>query len=116
MQVEDIRVFVPSKDFEKSKLFYKELGFELTFETDEIAEFENGECSFLLQNFYNEEFANNLMLQLVVSSIEDVHEKLQKSPDVFDRFEEPKGVPWGKLLYLWGPSGELWHITEFSDQ
>ena len=116
MQVEDIRVFVPSKDFEKSKLFYKVLGFKLTFESGDVAEFENGECSFLLQNFYNEEFASNLMLQLVVSSVEGVHKELKELPDMFHRFEEPKEVPWGKVLYLWGPSGELWHITEFSDQ
>lgn len=115
MQVEDIRAFVPSKDFEKSKLFYQALGFELTFESGGVAEFENGECSFLLQDFYNEEFSNNLMLQLVVSSIELVHEQIQKSPETFSRFKEPENVPWGKVLYLWGPSGELWHITEFSN-
>jgi predicted lactoylglutathione lyase len=113
MQVEDIRAFVPSKDFEQSKLFYQTLGFEMTFESDALAEFENGECSFLLQHFYNEEFANNLMLQLVVNSVEDVHVHLQQSRDIFPRFKAPEDVPWGKVLYLWGPSGELWHITEF---
>ena len=115
MQVEDIRVFIPSKNYEESKEFYQELGFEMIFESEEISEFENGECSFLLQNFYNKELANNLMVQLAVNSIESVHEKLKSLSEFGVRFNDPEDVAWGKVLYLWGPSGELWHITQFDN-
>lgn len=113
MKVEDIRVFVPSKNYEISKEFYQALGFTMTFESEKVSEFANGECSFLLQNYYNKEFANNLMLQLVVHSIEPVYEKLKSLSDFGIRFKAPKSEAWGEVLYMWGPSGELWHITQF---
>jgi len=28
------------------------------------------------------------------------------------RADPPKREAWGKVIYLWGPSGELWHFTE----
>jgi len=33
--------------------------------------FESGDCSFFLQRFYNEELANNLMIQLSMIDIND---------------------------------------------
>lgn len=113
MKVEDIKVFVPSKDYDLSKLFYKAIGFNLVFESSDLCEFENGDCSFFLQNFYNEELASNLMIQLVVADIDKTFTKL-KSMDKFKvKYEPPKKTQWGRVLYLWGPSGELWHITQF---
>ena len=114
MHVEDIKVFVPSKDYETSKRFYQALGFEISYETDDAVEMLNGECSFYLQDFYHEQLANNLMMQLVVSSIDRVHETLESLSGFDIRYKAPAQVPWGKVLYLWGPAGELWHITEFS--
>ncbi|WP_444998282.1 VOC family protein [Aliikangiella sp. IMCC44359] len=113
MKVDDIRVFIPSKDYELSKSFYQALGFNLTFESSEVSELVNGECSFLLQNFYQVGVTSNLMIQLSVLDIEQVHSKLQSLSEFNIRFKPPKNKAWGKVIYLWGPSGELWHITEF---
>lgn len=115
MQVEDIKVFIPSQDFALSKAFYLAMGFSIIFETAQVCEFENGDCSFLLQNFYHEGLANNLMVQLVVSSVEDVYKTLQSLTEFGIKFSEPGIVPWGNVLHLWGPAGELWHITQFSE-
>ena len=113
MKVDDIRVFIPSKDYEISKSFYQALGFEMDYVTDDLALFENGDCSFFLQRFYNEDLAHNLMLQLSVLDINEVFEVIS-SLDNFDiKYAPVKTEPWGKVLYLWGPSGELWHVTEF---
>jgi predicted lactoylglutathione lyase len=46
VKVDDIRVFIPSKDYEISKSFYQALGFEMDYVTDDLALFENGDCSF----------------------------------------------------------------------
>jgi predicted lactoylglutathione lyase len=113
LDVEDIKVFIPSRNYEESKQFYRAIGFNMTFESEEVAEFENGECSFLLQNFYNEGLANNLMMQLAVKSVETVHQSLSEIKRFEIKFKPPESVPWGRVLYLWGPAGELWHITEF---
>jgi hypothetical protein len=29
-----------------------------------------------------------------------------------ERANPPKREAWGKVVYMWGPSGELWHLTE----
>lgn len=110
MNFHDIRTFVPSKDFEVSKAFYQSLGF--TFETagPDLMIFQKDNCTFFLQNFFNEELANNLMLQLIVDDIKAAHELVSGLGDV--KHSEIKREPWGSVVYLWGPSGELWHITE----
>lgn len=114
MNVDDIRVFIPSKDYETSQSFYQALGFKMDYVTDDLSLFENGGCAFFLQRFYNEQFAKNLMLQLSVTDINVVFEEVKKLHEFNIKFEPIKTEPWGKVIYLWGPAGELWHITEFS--
>ena len=46
VQVDDIRVFIPSKDYEVSKSFYQALGFKMDYVSDDLALFENGDCFF----------------------------------------------------------------------
>lgn len=114
MKVDDIRTFIPSKDYEVSKSFYEALGFKGEYASDDLTLFESGECSFWLQRFYNEEFANNLMLQLSVLDIEEAFDLISNLKGFDIKFEPIKVERWGKVVYLWGPSGELWHVTEFS--
>jgi len=115
MKVDDIRAFIPSRNFEVSKSFYQALGFKMDSVTDDLVLLENGECSFFLQSFYNEDLAKNLMFQLSVFDINEAYEVISKL-DGFDiKFEGIKTERWGKVIYLWGPSGELWHVTEFSN-
>jgi predicted enzyme related to lactoylglutathione lyase len=115
VKVDDIRVFIPSKDYEISKSFYQALGFKMDYSTDDLSLFENGECTFFLQRFYNEDLAKNLMFQLSVLDINEAFEIIS-SLDGFDiKYEPIKTEHWGKVVYLWGPSGELWHVTEFSN-
>jgi hypothetical protein len=54
------------------------------------------------------------MLQLSVFKIEEVWQVVISLKGFDIRYEPIKSEPWGKVIYLWGPSGELWHITEFS--
>ena len=114
MQVDDIRVFLPSKDYEISKSFYQAFGFKMTFVSDDLALFENGECFFFLQRFYNEDLAKNLMLQLSVVDINQAYERVANLKGFECQLGPIKEEPWGKVFHLWGPSDELWHITEFT--
>lgn len=112
MEVDDIRVFIPCKDYDKSKSFYQALGFKMSKASEDLSIFELGRCTFFLQRYYSKEFAENLMLQLIVPDIQEVYQTLSQIKDHDFRFEPIKSERWGKVVYMWGPSGELWHITE----
>ena len=51
MQVTGIKAFVPSKDYDISKAFYTDIGFESEYVSDELTLFWNGECQLFLQHF-----------------------------------------------------------------
>ncbi len=114
MQVQDLRVFIPSKDYQESQSFYQALGFKMEYVSDDLSIFQSGECSFFLQKFYNKEFANNLMIQLSVPNIDEAFKVISSIEGVNLRYEAIKQERWGQVIYLWGPSGELWHVTEFN--
>lgn len=111
MQAEDIRVFVPCKNYEDSKTFYTDFGFSLDNVNDEMTLCENGACTFFLQRFYDKQLAENLMMQLCVSDIEKAYNKAEKARHI-GKMTPIQNERWGKVFYVWGPSGELWHVTQ----
>ena len=66
----ELKAFVPARDFELSKKFYQDVGFELASDTDGVAYFHHANVSFLLQNFYVKELAENFMMHLLVESVD----------------------------------------------
>lgn len=116
MQVEDIRVFIPSKDYQISKTFYQSLGFKLTEANKELSILQRGNSTFFLQNYFNQEFAENLMMQLIVTDIEEAFNTISGLEIENIRYEPIRNERWGRVIYLWGPSGELWHITQLNSQ
>jgi hypothetical protein len=115
MKVDDIRVFIPSKDYKVSQSFYQALGFKMSYVSDDLSLFESGDCTFFLQNYYNKQFAENLMFQLSVLDIQEAYQTISSLKGFDIRFEPIKQERWGKVVYLWGPAGELWHVTEFNN-
>lgn len=111
MQVDDIRSFIPSKDYESSKTFYTELGFSGEYVSDDLTLFESGQCTFFLQRFYNKALAENMMFQLIVLDINSAFEMANKSQHK-TKITPIQQEHWGKVFYLTGPSGELWHVTQ----
>ncbi|MFT6906834.1 MAG: hypothetical protein ACJAS1_003506 [Oleiphilaceae bacterium] len=69
MQANDIKAFIPSKNYIESQGFYQALGFDMKIASNDLSVFTNGSCSFYLQRFFNEELAKNLILQLSVPDI-----------------------------------------------
>ncbi|MDO6569203.1 lactoylglutathione lyase [Alteromonas sp. 1_MG-2023] len=113
MEVIDIKAFIPSRDYDVSKAFYTQIGFKAEFVSSDLTLFENGSCQLLLQRFYNEDLANNFMLQICVTDIDAAHALCTKAVDKL-KISEVTHEPWGKVFYLWGPSGELLHMTELT--
>ncbi|MBW4620266.1 MAG: hypothetical protein KME17_13040 [Cyanosarcina radialis HA8281-LM2] len=51
LKVIEIKAFVPAKNYELSKAFYRDLGFVMASDEEGIAYFYRDNCSFLLQDF-----------------------------------------------------------------
>jgi hypothetical protein len=67
--VKAMRPVVPAKDFEISKRFYIELGFEPHPLTDRLIEMQLGAFSFILQDYYVRDWADNFVVHLAVSDV-----------------------------------------------
>ena len=115
LDVNEMVPFIPAKDFGASVRFYEEL-FTVNWRTDTLCQIQAGHSKFLIQDFYHPEHANNSMYQLIVDDADATWNTL-KSSGVLTRHgdvraQAPKQEPWGKVVYLWGPAGELWHLTQ----
>ena len=111
MQVDDIRVFIPCKSYEQSQRFYKALGFKIEDASNDLCVCTFGECTFFLQRYYNKTFAENLMLQICVLNIDLAYQSANSALHK-QKITGIKTEHWGKVFYIWGPSGELLHITQ----
>jgi catechol 2,3-dioxygenase-like lactoylglutathione lyase family enzyme len=110
------RAFLPSKDFAASKRFYETLGFEKLFD-GEAAIYEVGASSFILQNYFQKDWAENCVVQLLVDDL-DAWWRHIEGLDLAANFgvQDPKPPavqPWGlKVAYVFDPAGVLWQVTE----
>jgi catechol 2,3-dioxygenase-like lactoylglutathione lyase family enzyme len=113
---ERLRPFIATKDFVLSKRFYEALGFEQVLD-GEVAIFNVGSGGFILQRYFQEEWAHNTMLQLLVDDL-DAWWAWITSLELEQRFgvptpKAPAVQPWGlRVAYLIDPAGVLWHVCQ----
>jgi uncharacterized glyoxalase superfamily protein PhnB len=112
----EIKAFVPSKDFELSKRFYLDLGFIKASDSNGVAYFRHGDVSFLLQDFYVEELAKNLMMHLLVEDVDAWLSQVHQG-DLSGKYGVTVGEvqqrPWRmRDFVLSDPSGVLWRIAQ----
>ncbi|WP_417510431.1 VOC family protein [Methylophaga sp.] len=116
MNIVEIKAFIPAKNYEISQAFYADLGFTQASDTAGVAYFNHGNCSFLLQNFYEKTLAENFMMHLLVEDVQSWHQHITKA-GIADKYKvEISAVteqPWGMLDFvLYDPSGVLWRIAQ----
>src|SRR5512139_2837825 len=105
---ESVRPFVPARDFATSKAFYEALGFETELDADDVAIYRVGATSFLLQRYYQKEWAENFMMQLLVDDLDAWWNRIV-SLDLPARFgvpapKPPAVQPWGlRIAYVVDP-------------
>ena len=110
------RPFLPAKDFALSKRFYVALGFTKLFD-GEVAIFQIGATSFILQNYYQQQWAENFMMQLLVDDLDACWKQIE-TLDLPQKFgvpapKPPAMQPWGmRVAYVVDPSSVLWHVSE----
>lgn len=119
LKIAEIKAFVPAKDFELSKRFYKDIGFTMASEAGGVAYFHFDHVSFLLQNFCTENFAENFMMHILVEDV-DAWWLHITSADVAKKYGARVGKvesqPWGMRDFcITDPSGVLWRIGQNTD-
>ena len=119
LNVIELKAFVPAKDFELSKRFYQDMGFTLRSDAGGIAYLCYGQTSFLLQQFYVKDLAENLMLHLLVEDVDAWWTKLHEAGIAKTygvRMTEVEQQPWRmRDFVLLDPTGVLWRIGQNTD-
>jgi len=122
LPVEDVRPFVPAKDFEVSRRFYEALGWSTVWTDDDgLAMMELGGHRFMLQDHYVRDWAENFMITVVV---DDAAAWYRHAASVLAdgdyggaRVAEPRREDWGATVtYVWDPCGVLLHFTQWHDR
>jgi catechol 2,3-dioxygenase-like lactoylglutathione lyase family enzyme len=116
-QAVSIRPFIGAKDFELSRSFYRDMGFEETVLGSNMSVFKTETIAFYLQDAYVKDWIDNTMIFLEVDSVDRYWNKLS-ALNLPAKYKSSKLTPirteqWGKECFVHDPSGILWHFGEF---
>ncbi len=117
--VVEIKAFVPARDFELSKAFYRDIGFTMASDGGGIAYFHCGNASFLLQDFCDDSPAESFSMHLLVQDVDAwwghiKHSGIVEKYDV--KLTDIEQQPWRMRDFcLTDPSGVLWRIAQNTD-
>jgi hypothetical protein len=116
MKFLSLEPFVPSgSNFEGSKQFFRELGFNINWEVPGYAGLQRDECRFVLQHFDNIEFAQNFMLSVKVSNVEEFRKDVldkQLAEKFGIRIGQIKQESYGREVNIIDLAGVCWHFVE----
>ncbi len=116
--IKSIRPFIGANNYEVSKQFYRDLGFEEVVLFPNMSLFQNESIAFYLQDAYVKDWVDNTMVFMEVTDINTYYDQIKqlnlasKYPTV--RLLPVKKHDWGSVCYLHDPSGILWHIGQFN--
>ena len=116
----ELAIDVPAKDFSQSIQVYGAMGWKVNWraQDDTLADLELAGNRVYLQNYYNEDWANNFMMHI---SVDDAREWWEHASRVIGeggygaaRAREPQEQSYGALVtFAWDPSGVLLHFAEY---
>lgn len=108
--------FVPSgENHESAKQFFRELGFKTNWDAGDYTGFERDGCKFILQNYTNKAFAENLMINVRVDNAEGFWKEVTENglAEKFGvRIGKPTQQPYGKEVNIIDMAGVCWHFVE----
>lgn len=106
-----------AKEFEVSRRFYRDMGFEEIPTAYNMSYFKMGNFGFYLQDAYVKDWVDNTMIFMEVENVESHLEAIKKLELTvkYDkvRVSEISYNDWGNEFFMHDPSGILWHIGEF---
>jgi hypothetical protein len=110
-----MRPMVPARDYEISKRFYLDVGFRPRLLAERLFEMELGTFSFILQDYYIEDWANNFVMHVLVTDL-DWWWRHISGLDLAGRYGvkmlPPKQESWGVVADVVDPCGVLWRFTQ----
>jgi catechol 2,3-dioxygenase-like lactoylglutathione lyase family enzyme len=116
-KIKSIRPFIGAKDFEISRSFYRDLGFEETVLEINFSVFKSDAIAFYLQDYYTKDWIENTMIFLEVDDVDRYYKELLalNLPQKYDgvKLTPIRNLDWGRECFLHDPSGVLWHFGEF---
>jgi hypothetical protein len=113
--VRTMRPMVPAKDFDISKRFYVELGFQPRPLTDRLVEMQLDVFSFILQAYYVRDWADNFVVHVTVSDLGlwwDHIVSLDLPARYGVKIQAPESQGWAMVAGVTDPSGVLWRFAE----
>jgi len=115
-----IRPFIGAKNFELSREFYLDLGFQEVVLEHNFSYFKTEGIGFYLQGAYIKDWIDNSMIFMEVDSVERYYQELL-ALNLPSKYDGVRLIPirtnnWGKECFLHDPSGILWHFGEFFNQ
>ena len=118
-KAKSIRPFIGAKNFEISRNFYRDLGFQESVIAHNMSYFHTEGFGFYLQDAYVKDWIDNTMIFMEVEDVERFWQALL-GLNLPSKYEHVKLVPvrelaWGKECFLHDPSGILWHFGAFID-
>lgn len=116
-KAKSIRPFIGAKDFELSRSFYRDLGFQETILSNNMSVFKTKGLAFYLQDAYVQDWIDNSMIFLEVEDVARYWNELLVL-NLTAKYKNVKLIPikeydWGRECFIHDPSGILWHIGEF---
>lgn len=115
-----IRPFIGAKDYELSRSFYRDLGFQEIILSNDMCLFKTEQTGFYLQNAYVRDWIDNSMIFLEVEDVDRYWKELVDL-DLTTKYQGVKLTPirnydWGRECFLHDPSGILWHFGQFNNR
>ncbi len=77
-EIKAIRTFIGAKDYETSKSFYRDLGFQEKFLFEKMSLFKIENFGFYLQDYYVKDWVDNSMMLLEVDDLDKYWQHLQQ--------------------------------------
>ncbi|ULQ53205.1 glyoxalase [Flavihumibacter fluvii] len=113
-----IRPFIGAKDFDLSRQFYQDLGFQENILNKNLSVFKTGQLAFYLQDAYVQDWVDNTMVFLEVPDLA-IYWKELLALNLAAKYKNIKQTPikeqpWGKECFMHDPSGILWIFGEFN--
>ena len=116
MKFISLEPFVPSgSNFEASKQLFLELGFTITWDAGDYAGFQRDGCKFILQKYDNKNFAENFMLSIRVSNVNEFWNEVNEKQLVKKfgiRLGDPIDQPYGREVNVIDIAGVCWHFVQ----
>jgi hypothetical protein len=118
LDLNSIRAFVGAKNYDVSRAFYRDLGFEESVISSNLSLFQTGQFALYLQDHFNKDWVENTMLFLEVKDVKKEFEEI-KSLQLTSKYADIKILPikkesWGDVFYIIDPAGVLLHVAQFA--